>query len=172
LRTPVCAIVRAVRVRGRRCRIAAEHFAVAADVHLWLGQIDERGYTCETPDGRGRSREESGARLARMVCADLEMLGRDDITAIAQDVADAQVRQIADGIGQVVRRLGERAPRVAILAGQGVFLARAAAKNAGLDTREMADDIGAAAARSAPAAAVAYLLAEMMERRSATSAEP
>ena len=41
LRTPVCAIVRSVPLRGRPCRVAAEQFAVAADVHLWLGRIDE-----------------------------------------------------------------------------------------------------------------------------------
>jgi uncharacterized hydantoinase/oxoprolinase family protein len=101
-----------------------------------------------------------------MVCADLEMLGRDDITAIAEAVARAQVRRMAGGIGQVVRRLGRRDPRVAVLAGQGTFLARAAAQEAGLETRDMADDVGPAAARSAPAAAVAYLLAEMMEHES------
>src|SRR5207237_2944840 len=84
LRTPICAIVQSVPVAGRRCRVAAEYFAVAADVHLWLEQIRERDYTCDTPDGRGRARSEVGARLARMVCADLEILGPDDITAIAQ----------------------------------------------------------------------------------------
>ena len=52
-------------------------------------------YTCETPDGRGRSRLEAGARLARMVCADLEMLGAAGISDIAEHVAHAQVRQIA-----------------------------------------------------------------------------
>ena len=160
LRTPVCAIVRSVPLRGRRCRVAAEHFAVAADVHLWLGRIDEGDYTCETPDGRGRSRPEAGARLARMVCADLEMLGPGDITAIAEHVARAQVRQIAGGIRQVMRRLGPACPRVAVLAGQGTFLARAAAEEVGLATRDMAEDVGSAAARAAPAAAVAYLLAE------------
>ena len=111
LRTPVCAIVRSVPLRGRRCRVAAEHFAIAADVHLWLGRIEEGDYTCETPDGRGRSRAEAGARLARMVCADLEMLGPGDITAIAEHVARAQVRQIAAGLRQVMRRLGAACPR-------------------------------------------------------------
>ena len=95
LRTPICAIVRSVPVHGRACRIAAEHFAIAADVHLWLGQIDERDYTCETPDGRGRSRPEAGARIARMVCADVEMFGPDEITAIAEHLSQAQVREIA-----------------------------------------------------------------------------
>jgi hypothetical protein len=165
LRTPVCALVRSVPVHGRRCRIAAEHFAIAADVHLWLGQIDERDYTCDTPDGRGRSRREAGARLARMVCADLETIGPDAVTAIAEAVARAQVRRVAGGIGQVMRRLRRRCPRVAVLAGQGAFLARAAAQEAGLETRDMANEVGPAAARSAPAAAVAYLLAELLEHR-------
>jgi hypothetical protein len=163
LRTPVCAIVRSVPLRGRRCRVAAESFAIAADVHLWRGRIEEGDYTCETPDGRGRGRGEAAARLARMVCADLEMLGPGDITAIAEHVARAQVRQIAGGVRQVMRRLGSACPGVAVLAGQGTFLARAAAEEVGLATRDMAEDLGSAAARAAPAAAVAYLLAGMAE---------
>jgi probable H4MPT-linked C1 transfer pathway protein len=163
LRTPVCASVRWLPLRGRRCRVAAEHFAVAADVHLWLGRIEESDYTCETPDGRGRGRQEAAARLARMVCADLELLGPDDISALAGHVAQSQVRQIASGLRQVMRRLGPACPRLAILAGQGAFLARAAAEQAGLASRSMADDFGSAAARAAPAAAVAYLLADRRE---------
>ena len=163
LRTPVCAIVRSVPLGGRRCRVAAEHFAVAADVHRWLERIDDAGYTCETPDGRGRSRAECGARIARMVCADLEMIGPADITAIAEHVARAQVKQIKSGIRQVMRRLGPAGPRVAVLAGQGAFLARAAAEELGLAIRDLASEVGCAAARAAPAAAVAVLLGEMID---------
>jgi hypothetical protein len=159
LRTPVCAIVRSLPLRGRRCRVAAEHFAVAADAHRWLGRITESEYTCDTPDGRGRSRDEAGARLARMVCGDLEMLSHDDITAIAEHVAHRQVRQIASGIRQVARRLGDACPRVAIVAGRGARLGREAAESVGLTVRDLEDEAGAAAARAVPAAAVAYLLA-------------
>jgi hypothetical protein len=155
LRTPVCAIVRSVPLRGRRCRVAAEAFAVAADAHLWLGHIEDREYTCETADGRGRSREEAAARLARMVCADLELLGPDEVTVIAGAVARAQIRQIASGIRQVMRRLGARAPREAVIVGRGAFLATAAAREIGLDTREPAN-----AAFATPASAVALLLLE------------
>ena len=158
LRTPVCAVVRWVPLSGRRCRVAAEHFAVVADVHRWRRCIDERGYTCETPDGRGRSRLEAGARLARMACADLEMLGAAGIEAIAEHVARAQVRQIAAGLRQVMRRLSTRCPRLAVVAGQGAFVARAAAEEVGLATRALADGMGTDVARAAPAVAVAYLL--------------
>jgi (4-(4-[2-(gamma-L-glutamylamino)ethyl]phenoxymethyl)furan-2-yl)methanamine synthase len=157
LRTPVCAIVRAVPVRERRCRTAAELFAITADVYLWLGRIAERDYTCDTPDGRGRTRAEAGARLARMVCADAEWLGEDGITAIASYVADAQARHIAAAIRQVVQRLGKTAPRLAIVAGHGAAVAETAATEAGFAPRTM--EIGGTAARAAPAVAVACLLA-------------
>ncbi len=163
LRTPICAIVRRVPLRGRRCRVAAEHFAIAADAYLWLGQIDATGYNCETPDGRGRSREEAAARLARVVCADMEMIGAREVTAIAQHVAAAQARQIASGIRQVLKRLGTTAPRTAVVAGAGALLARAAAYEAGLATCGLDSRLGTAAARAAPAPAVAHLLARELE---------
>ena len=163
LRTPVAAIVRSVPFGGRRCRVAAEHFAVSADAHLWLGKIDESGYACETPDGRGRSRSEAGARLARVVCGDLEMLGAADITAIAEHISQAQVSQIASAIRQVRRHLDPARPCTAVLAGQGAFLGRLAAEELGLTIRELSDDLGAGAARSAPAVAVALLLSEIAE---------
>jgi len=161
LRTPICAVVRTVPFGGRRCRVAAEHFAVAADVHRWLERIDDNGYVCETPDGRGHSRAESGARIARIICGDLDMLTADDVTSIAEHVARAQVKQIKSGIRQVMRRLGPACPAVAVLAGQGAFIGRPAAEELGLTARDLASAIGSAAARAAPAAAVAYLLAEM-----------
>src|SRR5262252_7995048 len=127
LRTPVSAIVRSVPLHDGRCRVAAEHFAITADVYRWLGPIAEPDYTCETPDSRGRSETEAGARLARMVCADREMLSAADITAIADHVARTQTRQIAHAIRQVMRRLAAGPPPVAVVAGSGAFLARAAA---------------------------------------------
>ena len=159
LRTPVCAIVRWLPVRGRRCRVAAELFAIAADAHLWLGHIGEGDYDCETPDGRGRSREEAGARLARMVCADAEQLGPDGVTAIAEHIVRAQVKAIAMGIAQVRRRQGPAGPRLAVLAGQGTLLARRAAEAKGLATCTLEERFGPGASRALPATAVALLLA-------------
>jgi (4-(4-[2-(gamma-L-glutamylamino)ethyl]phenoxymethyl)furan-2-yl)methanamine synthase len=167
LRTPVCAVVRSLPLDGGRCRVAAEHFAIVADVHRWLGRIEEADYTCDTPDGRGRSRPEAGARLARMICADFETLDPAGITAIAEHVARAQVRQIGRGIRQVMRRLGAASPGVAILAGAGTFVGRAAAEEARLTPRDLAHEVGTSAARSAPAAAVAYLLSEFVMRERA-----
>jgi hypothetical protein len=159
LRTPVCAAVRSVPLRGRMCRVAAEVFAVAADAHLWLGQIGEADYSCETPDGRGRTRHEAGARLARMVCADLEILDEDDLTSIARHVDRIQVRQITGGLRQVLRRLRPVRPSVAVLAGPGTFLSGRAAMAAGLTPTADASLCGPAASSCGPAVAVARLLA-------------
>jgi probable H4MPT-linked C1 transfer pathway protein len=158
LRTPVCATVREVPVDGVMCRVAAEHFAIAADVHVWVGDVDEPDYTAETPDGRGRTRDECGARLARMVCADAETLEDRQLTAIAQYVSDAQVRQIASGMRQVVRRIGTHRCQQAIVAGIGAFLGTRAAARLGLIVRP--PDTAGAAAVSITAVAVATLLAE------------
>jgi len=159
LRTPVCAIVRSLQLDGTRCRVAAEHFAISADVYRWLERIDDDDYTCDTPDGRGRSRSEAGARLARMVCADSETLSEVDVTAIANHVAQTQTRQIAHGVRQVMRRLNP-SPRVAVVAGSGAFVARATAELLDLVACEPSSLARANAWRVAPAAAVAYLLAE------------
>jgi (4-(4-[2-(gamma-L-glutamylamino)ethyl]phenoxymethyl)furan-2-yl)methanamine synthase len=162
LRTPIAAIVRCVPLGGSRCRVAAEHFAVAADVHLWLGHIEPSEYTCDTPDGRGRDRRDAAARLARMVCADRETLTDADITAIANHVSRTQMTDVAAGIRQVVRRQVIR-PTSAVISGQGAFLARSAAQQTGLEIRDLAGDVGWAAARAVPAAAVARLLIDAVD---------
>lgn len=160
VRTPVCAIARTVPLRGQRCRVASEFFAQAGDAHLWLGHLSERDYVGRTPDGRGVSREEARARLARVVCADASMLAGHEITAMAEYLFERQVRQIAAGVRQVQARLGKRAPRGAITAGLGSFLARAAATRAGLESHDLAAGWGEAASGAAPAVAVARLLQE------------
>ena len=44
-------------VRGRRCRVAAELFAIAADAHLWLGRIDASGLRLRDARRPGPHRE-------------------------------------------------------------------------------------------------------------------
>ncbi len=158
VRTPLCAIAHTVPFRGRRCRVAAELFAQAADVHLWLGNLAERDYTGRTPDGRGKSRAESGVRLARLICADPTLVAEQEITQIAEHLAMRQARLIAAAISQVRSWLGSKAPRTVLGAGLGSFLAAAAARRARLTYRPLADQFGEAASRAMPAVAVARLL--------------
>jgi probable H4MPT-linked C1 transfer pathway protein len=157
LRTPVEAVSRAVPLWGGLCPLAAERFAVIGDVYLWLGALEADDYTVATPDGRPATREFAGERLARAVCADAEMLDEEAVGTIARALAEAQVLLVADA----VRRARARHPRIttAVVTGLGDFIAAEAARRQGLEVSHLADRIGDAA-RTAPAAAVAWLLAE------------
>jgi uncharacterized hydantoinase/oxoprolinase family protein len=62
-----------------------------------------------------------------------------------------------------MRRLSPARPPIAVVAGQGAFLARAAAEEAGLAVSDLAGSVGVAAAHAAPAAAVAFLFAAMAD---------
>lgn len=161
VRTPVCAIAHSVPWRGRRCRVAAELFAQAGDVHLWLGNISELDYSGRTPDGRGKTKAEAGARLARMICGDSSLMSADEISRIARHLAERQAQAIAAAIFQVRARLGPKAPGSVIGAGLGSFLARSAAVRLRLGYRALGERLGEAVSRAAPAVAVARLLQEV-----------
>jgi len=156
LRTPVEAITPVVELASHPTGVSAEGFAIAADVHLWLGAIAAEDYTCPTPDGRPATREYAAERLARVVCADRDMLDDAAIDAIAARVADAQADRVAAAVDAV--RSHHPALRLAVVTGLGEFIAVRAACRAGLDVASLADLLGPAA-RHAPAAAVALLCA-------------
>jgi probable H4MPT-linked C1 transfer pathway protein len=160
LRTPVEAVAPRVPLWGQSAAISADGFAVMGDVHLWRGHLRPEDYTCPTPDGRPATREYSGERLARTVCADREMLNSSDLDIIAAALADAQVRTMVESLG----RIRQRWPGIAtaVVAGLGDFIAAEAACRAGLSVVPLAERLGAAA-RVAPAAAVGWLLWESMD---------
>lgn len=157
LRTPVEAIVHSVPLGSGWAGVSAEGFALAGDVHVWNGRLLTEQYTVTAPDGRPATRAYAGERLARIVCADREILDPPALDAIAAYVADAQVARTAEAI----RRVHERHPHIetGVVAGLGAFIADAACQRAGLRVTPLAELLGPAAAECAPAAAVALLLA-------------
>jgi len=156
LRTPVEAIVQHVPLGASLAGVSAESFALIGDVHVWRGDLAPDDYSVTSPDERPASREFAGERIARVVCADREMLDDRAISAIADAVADAQV----DLIGRAIARVRERHKtlQTAIVTGLGSFIAARAARQAGLSVIQLADALGTDGARCAPAAAVALLL--------------
>jgi probable H4MPT-linked C1 transfer pathway protein len=155
LRTPAEAIASEIPLRGETIAVSAEGFALAGDAHLWRGDLDPADYTVATPDGRPTTREFAGERLARVVCADREMLDEAAICEIAGALAGAQVNRIASAIRRVIAR--HPALDTAVVTGLGAFLGEAAARAAGLNVVPLASELGDAAAQFAPAAAVALL---------------
>src|SRR5439155_1610627 len=91
--------------------VAAEGFALAGDVHVWRGELAPADYSVPTPDGRPTTREFAGERLARVVCADREMLDEPDIGVIADALWEAQVTRIGAGLERARGASGRRTVR-------------------------------------------------------------
>jgi probable H4MPT-linked C1 transfer pathway protein len=156
LRTPAEAIAHCVPLGDALAGVSAEGFALSGDIHVWRGDLDPADYSCPTPDGRPATREFAGERLARVVCADREMLGQEAITRLADALARAQVRSIE----VMMQRMLDSHPsiRAAVVTGLGAFLGVAAAQALDLEVIPLSDELGTAGARCAPAVAVALLL--------------
>jgi uncharacterized hydantoinase/oxoprolinase family protein len=95
--------------------------------------------------------------LARVICADRQILDAGEIEAIARALVEAQVARVASA----AREVKARHPTIAraVVAGAGDFIAERAARRAGLVVIHLAQELGEAAARVAPAAALALLCA-------------
>lgn len=163
VRTPVMAIARTAPFKGRMQGIAAERFATMADVYRLTGDLPEDADPYPAADQRGKSTEESAARLARMLGRDANEAEAIAWTALAHYLARKQLEQIETDARTVLEREGLGQDTSVIGAGCGRFLAaRLAAKlnrpyrdftdliDCGPDTREMAP-------RCAPAVSVALL---------------
>lgn len=162
LRTPVYAITPWIPVKGLWCRTSPELFAIAADVYLILGNIQPGEYTCNTPDGREKTRECSRERLARAVCADATILTEEEIFKMATYLAEQQAQQIVKALMQVLSRIegGLRLPVIAT--GSGAFLVERCARRLGLMAVDIRELLGPEAAVATPSLATAYLLAKYL----------
>ena len=160
LRTNLAAIVQAVPVAGRCCRVAAEYFAVSGDVHLILGHLRPHDYTCGTPDGRPPSLASARSRLARLVCADTEMLSAGEIDAMAEYIHAQQVSQVREGLSQVLSRLPGLRRSPVVVVGSGAFLGLAAAKSMNLAIADLAGTWDREELAVLPCVSAAHLLAE------------
>lgn len=131
LRTDVSTMAEKVKIlsRDRYCPIAKERYAQMADVYNILGSIKEKDYICETPDGKGRSIEDSKRRLARIVCCDLEDLEDCDVVHIADEIKMVEINMLSDGINKILNKK-EWDGRIEniFIAGSGEFVVRDALK--------------------------------------------
>lgn len=150
-------------LRGRMCRLAAEHFAVMGDVHLLLDLLAPQDYSTPTPDGRARSRRAAGERLARLVCADSELLSREQVRKLAQYLHEKQLQQLSEALLQVLSRVegGYHLPLAPV--GLGGFLALEVGRRLGLPCIDLGESLGRKIIAVLPSAAVAYLLSDYLE---------
>ncbi len=163
LRTNIASILGIVELDGGSSRISSELFAITADAYLVLGMINPEDYTCDTPDGAGKTVLDARRRLARIVCADLTEIGGDELASIAKQVMEKQVMDIAAAIRDVIRqqKLG-----LIVACGLGEFLVRKAAGKLGLEIVLISEKYGQDISKVFPAYAVAVLCARMVKSMS------
>jgi len=122
-RTPVCAVAKTVRYRGKPCRVCAELFATTRDVFLVKGDLPEAPDDHDTADSRPATRSAAHARLARMIGCDTTEFTWNDAVTLANDVAEQQLQVLQEALGDVLRGMTEP-PRAIVLSGSGTFLAQ------------------------------------------------
>jgi len=160
LRTNPNTLTQWVPLRGHMCRVAAEYFTVMADVYLVLGRLSEADYTIPTPDGRARTRRAAVERLARLVCADSELVSEEEIGTMALYLFERQVEQVTEGLAQVLAHFGRSDQVPLVAAGVGSFVAAEAGRRLGLGVIQAEELLGETVSRALPASAVARLLAK------------
>jgi len=134
LRTNVAAIVDEIPVNGIPTPVSSERFAIAADVYRILGDISEKEYSCDAPNGKSKGIEDCVSRITKVVCSDTNDLSGNHIIEIAKFIKDKQIERIAAAISEISRR-----SKIdnAFVCGSGVLIAEQAAKKAGISTERV-----------------------------------
>ena len=156
LRTNLASFLDNVEINGKTYRVASELFAQTADVYTVLDLITEKDYICDTFDGEGKSKIDCARRIARVVCADLEMLSMDEIVEMSKYIHQKQVEQIADGLKQVVET---QKLDLIVTTGLGKdILDKKAAELLGLEVKSMGDILTHDECTVAPAVGTAVMM--------------
>jgi probable H4MPT-linked C1 transfer pathway protein len=167
LRTNLAAIVQSVPLKRGVAGVSSEVFALSGDIHLLLGHISEKDYISETADGRGKTVNEAISRIARLICADTEMLSTQETMEIANYIYEKQVAQIVNGLAKVYARVKSlsSAKVSVVVTGLGKdFLARKAAEHLGVDSiKDLGTVLGDAAVFATPAFGVALMTGLQIE---------
>ena len=104
LRTPVSFLSNKIEFRGKLTNLSSEYFAITADISLILNKISEEDYSCETPDGAGKDFESCLTRLARVLCADRELVKDDELIDFANKLYNNLLELIRENVGAVSKR--------------------------------------------------------------------
>jgi (4-(4-[2-(gamma-L-glutamylamino)ethyl]phenoxymethyl)furan-2-yl)methanamine synthase len=119
LRGNIATLLPSVVLDGTKTPLSSEYFAISADAHLALGHITPADYTCDTPDRKEKNLDASLKRLARVVCADPDEIGKQGALQIAGQFWERQRELIC---GQVLRIANECGTGEIIIAGIGAHL--------------------------------------------------
>jgi probable H4MPT-linked C1 transfer pathway protein len=167
LRTNVATIVQSIPIKGGFAGVSSELFALSGDVHIVLGHISTQDYFSETADGRGKTVPEAMARLARVICADTEMLSKQEIASVAKYIYGKQIQQIVAGLDKTYNRakfLSSEQVSVVVTGIGRDFLARKSAEQVGTEgIIDLGDILPIEAVNATPAFGVALMVARKIE---------
>ena len=149
--------------QGQMCRVSAEYFAAMGDIYLLLGYLSSENYTSSTPDGRATSLEAARERLARLICADRDILSEEEIFKLARYLFEKQLQQVTEALLQVLSRLEDGYRMPLAVAGTGSFLAVEIGRRLGMAIVDMEKEWGEKIMAALPSLAVAFLLAKQLE---------
>ncbi len=157
-RTAVAAIVRRLPHRGTWRPVASELFAESRDAWLILNALPEETAATNTADGGPETRYAARVRLARTMLLDPDAFSDDDATQASEWIANRQASQIARAARRVSKEIGW-APEAIVVSGHGEPLLTRGLALLGwnVTTMPIADSIGPAGARVAPAYALARI---------------
>jgi probable H4MPT-linked C1 transfer pathway protein len=169
LRTNLAAIVQTVPIKKTVAMVSSELFALSGDVHIILGNINSEQYISETADGKGRTRKEALTRLARLVCADTEMLTEKELVTIAQHIYEKQIQQITTGLRQVYnyvkKSVTTKVPVIVTGLGKN-FLAHKAAEQIDADMiMDLNELLSSKVSLATPAVGIALMAAKQIEEK-------
>lgn len=154
LRTNLAALLPSVEVEGQKVALSSELFAITADVYRALGDISQKEYRCDTPDGGGKDGRSSLIRLARTVCSDLEEIGETGALQIAAHARGRQIDVLRRALINLIRKFDLD---LVVAAGAGEDLILQAAQGLNLNCLRLSDRYGKEVSEVFPAYAVAKL---------------
>lgn len=165
-RTPVMGVTTTAPFQGQWQTLAREVLATMGDVRRILGEMPRGVDLHQTADGRSQNVEDSVARFARMFGRDKHEGTSDDWRHAAAYVRETQVRSIQDDLMRVISGLDLPLSAPIVSAGIGSDTVRVLAHRVGRAAKDFGTLAHAdkkvlrAATRSAPAVAVAHLVAQ------------
>ncbi len=164
LRTSVATLIDQVPVLGKWVPVSREYFVNTGDIYLLLGHLKPEQYMVNTPDGRPPQPEYAKERLARLICADMEILTDQSVVTMAQYISEKQIQLITASLWQVASRFPQGARWPVILTGLGDFLCKKCAARLQLQSMTWDDIFHDNTSLAAPSYAVAMLLIKELEQ--------
>ena len=159
LRTPVSFLANKIEFRGKLTNLSSEYFAITADISLILNKISEEVYTCDTPDGAGKDFESCLTRLARVLCADRELVRDDELIDFAKKLYNYLLNLIRENVDAVSKRFNLND---IVITGLGEEILKDALK--GYNIISIKDIYGKDVSLATPSFAVAKLLQKQLNK--------